>query len=443
MNRFIALVIVLASTLSATLKAQQISPYIYGQNLWLTSGSEGRPGYIDEIWPIVEKSGVKLIRVGGAGYDHNMPSIEKLTHWVKLIKAIGAEPLMQVSKHQSALQAAELVRYFNSDEKLKIKYWSIGNEPYHMDKFPIDSISSYIKTHSSAMKEVDPSIKIFIADLAAYYNNVYDVLLKDDKRSVAGRDKNGNWFIDGVNFHNYPNAKDYSRSDVIFFSVSKMRGMVVDLLDDIAYANKKYERTGDDQLRWGITEFNITYNNPDDLSPAGIAVPSFINGQFWVDIFCMGMEFNAFTVDPWCIQESDRPSTYFGYIGAPPTFTPHSTYYHLQMMADHMHGEYVKMKTSNPFLKAFASVNKGLTTIILMNQKENQSFAIDLGQINSKKNNEVVTITAASDIHAHYKLKCEPNSTTLLQFDANGKKVKELLYTQEMAVHNLKPQLVK
>lgn len=424
--------------------AQKISPYIYGQNLWLTNGAEGRPGYIDKIWPKVKDSGVAIIRIGGAGYDKNMPDLKTLTHWVKSIKKIGAEPLMQVSRYKSAAESAELVKYFNSKKDTYIKFWAIGNEPYHMGKLDIDSISNYIKNHASAMKAFDPTIKILVPDLAAYYNNVYEALLRDEKLSIAGRDQNGNWYVDGINFHNYPNAKDYTRSDVIFFSVSKMRGMVLDLLNDIEYANKKYARNGEDQLIWGITEFNITYNNPDDLSPSGIAVPSFINGQFWVDIFCMAMEYEAFTVTPWCIQESDRPRTYFGYVGAPPEFTPHSTYYHLKMMAEYMNGEYVKMSSDNPYLKIFGSVNNDGTTILILNQHSSNTLNIDLNLINKEPTKEdCLNIIAAKELNANYKGQHKPNSTVLLRFNKKGEKTLELLYTQEMANKNLAPMEIK
>ncbi len=429
---------------SGLAKAQKISPYLFGQNLWLTDGSEGRPGYIDKLWPKVEKSGVQMIRIGGAGYDDHMPDIETLTHWVRSIKAIGAEPLMQVSKFKSAEESAALVKYFNDDKNLKVKFWAIGNEPYQMDHYSIDSISDYIKSHASAMKAVDPTIKILVPDLAAYYNNVYEALLKDNKNSVAGRDKNGNWYIDGINFHNYPNSKDYSRSDVIFYSVTKMRGMIMNLVRDLKYANEKYQRTGDEQLIWGITEFNITYNNPNDLSASGIAVPSFINGQFWVDVFCMAMEYNAFTVDPWCIQESDRASTYFGYIGAPPEFTPHSTYYHMKMMAENMNGEYVKMKSSNPYLKFFGSKDSESSTIIIMNQDSTKCFNVDLNNINKKSvsGNELI-VTAVQQINANYKSLVEPNSTVLVKFNNKGKKIFELLYNQNMAIENKAPLIIK
>ena len=41
---------------------------------------------------------------------------------------------MQVSKFDTPEESAKLVAYFNKNDKTKIKFWGIGNEPYHMGK---------------------------------------------------------------------------------------------------------------------------------------------------------------------------------------------------------------------------------------------------------------------------------------------------------------------
>ncbi len=421
------------------LQAQEISPYLFGQNLWLSNGSEGRPGYIDDLWPQVEQSGAKIIRIGGAGYDNNLPHIDTLTKWVKAIKDIGAEPLLQVSKFESAQKAADLVKYFNVDNDLKIRFWSIGNEPYHMDKFSIDSIKSYIKSHASAMKLVDPGIKIFVADCASYYDEVYEALLFREG-DVAGRDEHGNWYIDGINFHNYPNADVYGRSDVIFNSVSKIRGMILRMQEDLEMANKKHQRIGADKLTWALTEFNITYRNPEDLSIEGIAVPSFINGQFWAEIFFMGMEYEAFTITPWCIQESDRAQTYFGYIGAPPDFTLHSTFHHMEILSKYMKGNYIKMQSSNPYLKAFATQSNDRVSIMLMNQDLEKELYFDLSNSNENESGNTVSFSSKSPMQADHKGSISPQTTTIFIFNTNGVLQEQVEYNLEMVQKNLPPQ---
>jgi len=410
--------------------------------MWLTDGAEGRIGYLDKLWPKIEESGVNVIRIGGNGYNRKMPSIDTLTSWVTNIKAIGAEPLMQVSAFGTAKEAADLVQYFNSKPQTYIKYWSIGNEPYIIDKMPLDSVSMYLKSHASAMKKVDPKIKILAPDLAAYAEEAYEKLLLDDKLGISGRDENGNWYIDGVNFHNYPNAKDYDRSDVIFYSVTKMRGMILKLKRDIALADEKYGRFGEDQLTWGITEFNITYSNPDDLGVDGIAVPSFINGQFWVDVYAMAMEHEAFTVTPWCIQESDRNSTYFGYIGGPPKFTPHSTYYHMQMMSKYMRGEYLKIISNEPYLKVFGAKKNESVSVLMMNQSEGDTYQFDLSDLNKKTYSTDVRLNSEHDLKLNGNVSISPNTTLLMRFNKAGKLIYQERYDLAMATKDHAPKSV-
>jgi len=55
MNKLVQIVLCIFIT-TVSVNAQEISPYLFGQNMWLTNGAEGRPGYIDELWPKVESS---------------------------------------------------------------------------------------------------------------------------------------------------------------------------------------------------------------------------------------------------------------------------------------------------------------------------------------------------------------------------------------------------
>ena len=112
-------------------KAQEISPLLFGQNHWMDQGDESdRPGYLQRLWPKVEEGGIKLVRIGGNGYEHHFPSRQKLTAMIDSIQGIGAEPILQVPSHFSSEEVRELVTYFNNNpERKPVIYWSIGNEP--------------------------------------------------------------------------------------------------------------------------------------------------------------------------------------------------------------------------------------------------------------------------------------------------------------------------
>lgn len=421
--------------------AQQISPYLFGQNMWLTDGSEGRPGYIDRLWSKIEASGVKIVRIGGIGYDKNMPSIETLTKWVTAIKAIGAEPLLQVSQFQSAEQAAALVKHFNKDHDLKVTFWSIGNESFHVHHKSAEQIAADIKSHGSAMKSIDPSIKIFVPDLAWYNVPVYQALLGGEQ-DVSGKDKNGNFYMDGVTFHNYPHDSSYVYEDVVFKSAGKIEGMILNMMEHIKIANEKHNRQGDTALQWALTEFNITYQNPSDMSAEGVAVPSFINGQFWAEIFGLAMKYKAFAATPWCIQESDRQSTYFGYIGGPPDFVPHSTYYHMQMMAENVKGNFVESYTNQQYVKSICTVNDKQLVILLMNQSRQEDFTFII--TGNKDDMQDTSLKVILDVDKEIFIKglLEKNSSLLIVHGLERTSTQMIHYSLQHAQQNKLPELL-
>jgi hypothetical protein len=419
-----------------------ISPLLFGQNLRLSNDGDKKEGSYDNyLWTKIEESGVKLIRIGGNRLDKTIPGNDTLLHWIKLIKEMGAEPLMQISKYKSANEAAELVRFLNIENNLKIKYWSIGNNPNHCNDLNVEEISAYIKNYSSAMKVIDPTIKILVPDAATYFPKLYEKLLLDNKLSVAGRDEYGNWYMDGITFHQYPNGNEYTRSDVIFNSISKMRGMILKAKNDIELANKKYGREGNDRLIWGLTEFNVTDKNPDYIGIDGVAAPSFLNGQFWIEVYGLCMEYEAFTATPSCTDESCSDIIALGIKGGIQEFQVPPTYYHLQMMAQNVSGHYVKMKTNNPFIKVLGSKSSKTSTIILMNQDASKAFNFDLSQINNPENQEPIGITSSEKIKAFYKGKIEPNTTLLFVLNKKGTVKKMVKYNLEMALKQIPPEI--
>src|SRR5512140_2627729 len=135
-----------------------ISPLLVGNNVWM---------YPDmRVWNIAGQAGLKIIRIGGIAYDQNMPPNTMLTEWVNNIKAMGAEPMIQVSRFNGPEVAAGVVKYFNLETKNRVKFWNIGNEPYcnKATSTTADEVAAYIKPIASAMKAADPTIQIFAPD---------------------------------------------------------------------------------------------------------------------------------------------------------------------------------------------------------------------------------------------------------------------------------------
>lgn len=101
----------------------------------------------DRVWNISSQAGLKIIRIGGNAFDANMPSRAMLIDWFNHIKAMGAEPMVQISRFDDAKTATELVSYFNLETGNQVIYWTIGNEPYcnKISFAAAADVASYIK----------------------------------------------------------------------------------------------------------------------------------------------------------------------------------------------------------------------------------------------------------------------------------------------------------
>ena len=86
--------------------AQPISPFVVGNNLWYADTNAPSSSPSTSVMNLSGQAGVRLIRIGGAGFDGGMPSDSTLLTWVNRIRATGAEPLIQVSQYRTSAQAA-------------------------------------------------------------------------------------------------------------------------------------------------------------------------------------------------------------------------------------------------------------------------------------------------------------------------------------------------
>jgi len=188
----------------ANFSAQEISPFLYGQNHWLAQSDEGtRPGYLHLLWPKVGESGVRLVRIGGNGYESRFPNRKRLAAMIADIRGAGAQPLLQVPRGYNAEQAAALVRDLNGSPTGKVRFWSIGNEPLLRDRDGIDTVYRYIKQIAPAMKAADPTIKILVFDECELRTAAYEALC-GGRLDVTGQSPDGMWMVDGFTFHRYP-----------------------------------------------------------------------------------------------------------------------------------------------------------------------------------------------------------------------------------------------
>ena len=417
-----------------------LSPYLMGINYWREPDTEA-------LWPQVKASSVKLIRYGGTQIDKYPVSNERYAEAATAIRAIGAEPYLQISRQFNAARAKQIVDYVNNVKGLKVTLWSIGNEPdgTNETKMTVNEVATMIKTLAPAMKQADPKIQIYAPE-PTYNNAGYIGPLIGGALDITGKDANGRYYIDGVSFHSYQyGAGSYDRKAVTD-AAAMMRGTVGVLLTTMAAADKKNNRTGAASLKWALTEFNITYANPAQNQVDGVGVHSFLNGQYFAEVFAVGMSRGALTVAPWSIHESNGARTVgdLGYLdGALPSPKPRSSYYHLQLIAQNFAGYNAPTTSTQPMLRAIASGDGTRVSVLLLNESNTNDYAFGVRLDNGKLTKPAaVTVTVDAALAAEYSATVAKESSLLLVFDATGKVTKRIEYSIADATATTAPRSV-
>jgi hypothetical protein len=246
--------------------------------------------------------------------------------------------------------------------------------------------------------------------------------------------------IDGITFHNYPNGRDYNRDDVVFTGPYKIRHQIEQLIKMIEKANKKHGRTGDAKLLWGLTETNVTYANPN-REISGYGNPSFLGGQFIAEIYGLGLKYGAFTVCPWSINETDRVSTDFGYLGLPSEFYPRSSYYHTQMMALNMKGVYLPTMSNNSYVKTIGSESDDQICIMILNEDQTHDFNFDLVLNKSGDSPKPLLIHADLDLDKVISGTIPNQTTILFVLSKSGEIKKKYTYGITQNLKHLPPEV--
>jgi hypothetical protein len=436
---FIFLFLLLSVTLGFS---QPISPYLTGQNAWLLDRNGGR---LASLWQTVKKSNVHMVRVGGNGPNVDVLSNDQYIALIDSIRAIGAEPMIQVAEGRgkyTAAQAADVVDYINNVMGRNIKYWIIGNEP-NLGTGAIDApgVAAYMKGFATAMKLKDPSILIVGPECAYYDNNYYPRLVGGDL-DITGKDANGNYYVDIISFHTYPFGGTQTRTNVLTSSQS-LAANADALIALMNSANTKNGRTGERALQWALTEFNIDYLNPAQNTVEGVGVHSFLNGQYWAEVFMVGMQKQSVSMQPWSIYEGGgaRGGGDLSYLdGADDNIKPRSAYYHEMLIGENFRGTYLPATNNQSLVTAFGSRHDQTISVMLLNKSQTTAYPFTL-QLSNK------TITASSplainlmaDIDASYQDKLDPQSTVVLLFDTQGKLTKKIVYSLPHAVKTLPP----
>ncbi len=434
---------------------QAISPYLAGQNAWLPTalGTTNYGGLLDRLWPVVKQSKVKMIRIGGNGANTNLITNAQYIALIDSIRRIGAEPMVQVSEGRgrfTATQAAQVVNHVNITMGRNVKYWIIGNEPdlnnaSQPNPVSIAGVETYIKTFATAMKAVDPSILIVGPENAGY--NAYYPALLGGANDVTGTDANGRYYLDIISFHTYPFSGNQTRAQVVAAG-QNVANTVTNLLGLMATANTKNNRTGANALRWALTEFNLDYANPAVNTVEGLGAHSFINGQFWAEVFGVGMKYEAVSMQPWCIQESNgsRIVSDKGYLdgGTVATIKPRSAYWHEMLVSENMHGTNLNATDNQTLVKEVCSQDNGTTAVMILNESDvtDYDFTVQLNTATVPGTN-ALKINVPANINAAYNDRITAQSTLVLLFDAQGALTRKIVYSLQHAQGALPPTYLR
>lgn len=399
-----------------------ISPLLVGNNVWMYPDTR--------VWKVSSRAGLKLIRIGGIAFDQSQPSKATLTGWINNIKALGAEPMLQVSRFKGPEAAASLVHYFNIEKKNQIKFWNIGNEPFcnKVTATTAEEVAAYIKPIAAAMKAADPNIQIFAPDECDFYEAYYAALLAgdDSPADISGKVPGQSYYyIDGISWHRYIGfppekigierlASDGGRDFLV--RIEKTRA----LLDR---ANTTRNRAGANALQWGIGEFN---------SNEGQRVCSFENGQMFAVLYGYIMKYGGAYGATWSMFENGGKcfGTDFSFVDS--KMQPRSTFYHMQMVSENFSGIYLDGTTNQEALRVFGSKdeNKGNITVMLLNIEDTASHKCTVNLGNLLQDTSPCQVQVPAKVAAEHTLEIPPHTSLVLIFDLQGKLLKRISYTK-------------
>jgi hypothetical protein len=395
-----------ATTASVTVDAGQVLATVpsagVGTNVAVYDGNMN-----DSAVPgLLSAAGIKAVRYPGGSYSdiyhwqnnttdggYVAPGTDFDTY-MSTVKAAGAQPIVTADYGSgTAQEAADWVRYANVTKGYGVKYWEIGNEVYgngeygsswETDKHSSHSATTYatnLVQYASAMKAVDPSIKI--GAVLTTPGNWPDGLTgpgdtadwNHTVMSIAGTK------IDFVIVHHYPTSS--GEADLLGKPHAEVPGMASTVRSLI----NQYAGSNAPNVGIAVTEANG--NMYKDAAP---------NGLFAPDEYLTWMENGAFTIDWWGLHNGtdcskvtsvDGGKDYDDYgvlsSGAscePPLDTPFAPYYGTQMITKLAApgDSLVRSSSSSSLLTVHAAKRaNGDVDVMLINKDPSNAATVSLG----------------------------------------------------------------
>jgi hypothetical protein len=367
---------------------------------------------VSQVQDLLQQAGVRMMRYPGGSYGdiYNWQNNTATGGFVAqgtdfdsfmgTVKKVGAQPIIIANYGTGTPQeAADWVQYANVTKGYGAKYWEIGNELYgngyygadweadnHSSKSPATYASNVLQ-YASAMKAVDPTIKI--GAVLTLPGNWPD--------SVVASSDNADWnkivlstagsAIDFVIVHFYPAS---SMGASVLNSPEQLTGELAQLRQEI----NQYAGANGPNIGIAMTETDS--NNFMDTQ---------VNALYAADTYMTALENGAFTVDWWdthngptAVSTAPDGATDFGDEGLlssgtcvgtagqggtcePALNTPFPSYYALSMLSKlGLPGDtMVNAGTDQQMVVAHAVRNaNGSLSVMLINKDPANSYQVTL-----------------------------------------------------------------
>ena len=442
-------------------QSQSISPILIGQNAWMpdtigiASNCTDPPcllnGKLHKKWKEIGESSSRTIRFGGIAADKNKPTNYQYIKMIDSIRAKGMEPIIQVPFHNwrySASEAASIVQYVNITKNKNVKYWIIGNEPdLGYSYTTATQIASYIRPFASAMKAIDPTIKIIGPECAWYNQTILNGLTTPNgPDDITGKDTYGNYYIDVISFHIYPFNGSQTRTQVItkLTSTGSFQDNLIALNQRLNNCNSAHGRTGTNSLRAAVTEANVSWQNSTSDNLWGVGANSFIGGQFIAELISICMKNNVQILNIWSVIEGNSVVNNIGYLD-PASGNKKPSFYHFQLLAEHFSGIYLTGTTNNTYVKAFGCQSNNKIKIMVLNQDQSNDYNFSLSLNNTVINSQTalkinINASVAAPITNDF---ISSQSTAMYIFSESGVLEEKIVYElNAQASANLPPQVI-
>ena len=409
-------VAVLCLTFSTrVLNAQEISPYLLGNNAWYDGTG------LNALWDDMALAKFQTIRIGGAAAENYLPNNSKYLTLINGIRTAKAEPIVQVPRYFTDQQVKDFITSINITNKKNIRLWSIANEPDHSNRpSTLEEVSAYIKRISSALKSVDPTIKVLGPETAGFNSSTYITRLLGGNLDITGKDANGNYYIDVYTWHRY-----------MFTDIVSLENDVNTFLAKINTINAN--RPAGQKISWGLTEFNSSYDNSKNTSP-DMDVWSFHAGQLFAEVYGLGMRKGAFAINGWSMLEGqvERKGTDLSLFDK--DLKGRANYYHCLMLGQNMKKNYVTTTDNKSNVVVIPMADSTGIAVMILNKDHATAFDYTL-----RMDNGAFVLPNALQIKVNAGINKEitgsiaKEATQTLVFDTTGVLIKRYTYTSRDA----------